>query len=59
MSEAIDDPEFVSQYIQNHIPLGRVGEPKDISGVFAFLASEDAAFINGECIVVDGGQLAF
>lgn len=59
MSEAIDDPEFVSQYIQNHIPLGRVGKPKDISGVFAFLASEDAAFINGECIVVDGGQLAF
>lgn len=58
MSEAIDDPEFVSRYIENHIPLGRVGKPQDISGVFAFLASDDAAFINGECIVVDGGQLA-
>lgn len=59
MSEAIDDPEFVSNYIHSHIPLGRVGETKDISGVFAFLASDDAAFIHGECIVVDGGQLAF
>lgn len=58
MSEAIDDPEFVSRYIENHIPLGRVGKPKDIAGVFAFLASDDAAFIHGECIVVDGGQLA-
>ena len=58
MSEAIDDAEFVSRYIENHIPLGRVGKPRDISGVFAFLASDDAAFIHGECIVVDGGQLA-
>lgn len=59
MSEAIDDPEFVSRYIDNHIPIGRVGKPQDISGVCAFLASDDAAFITGECIVVDGGQLAF
>lgn len=59
MSEAIDDPEFVSGYVKQHIPLGRVGKPQDVSGVFAFLASDDAAFIHGECIVVDGGQLAF
>ncbi|GGD93702.1 SDR family NAD(P)-dependent oxidoreductase [Paenibacillus nasutitermitis] len=58
MSEAIDDPEFVSHYIEHYIPLRRVGKPQDISGVFAFLASDDAAFIHGECIVVDGGQLA-
>lgn len=58
MSEAIDDPAFISRYIEQHIPLGRVGKPEDVAGVFAFLASDDAAFINGECIVVDGGQLA-
>lgn len=58
MSEAIDDPDFVSRYIADHIPLGRVGTPTDISGVFAFLASDDAAFIHGACIVADGGQLA-
>lgn len=58
MSEAIDDPAFISRYIDNYIPIGRVGKPQDISGVFAFLASDDAAFITGSCIVVDGGQLA-
>lgn len=59
MSEAIDSPEFIEQYIRAKIPLGRVGKPEDIAGVFAFLASDDAAFITGETIVVDGGQLAF
>jgi 3-oxoacyl-[acyl-carrier protein] reductase len=59
MSEAIDSPEFVAEYIRTKIPLGRVGKPKDVAGIFAFLASEDAAFITGEAIVVDGGQLTF
>jgi 3-oxoacyl-[acyl-carrier protein] reductase len=59
LSEGIDSPEFVQEYIRTKIPLGRVGKPKDVAGVFAFLASEDAAFITGETIVVDGGQLAF
>lgn len=59
MSEAIDSPEFIEQYIRTKIPLGRVGKPEDVAGVFAFLASDDAAFITGETIVVDGGQLAF
>ncbi|CAI6018559.1 SDR family NAD(P)-dependent oxidoreductase [Cohnella sp. JJ-181] len=58
MSEAIDDPAFVERYIEAHIPLGRVGKPSDISGIFAFLASDDAAFVHGACIVADGGQLA-
>lgn len=58
MSEAIDSPEFIAAYIRDKIPLGRVGKPQDIAGVFAFLASEDAAFITGETITVDGGQLA-
>ncbi|NIK78705.1 3-oxoacyl-[acyl-carrier protein] reductase [Paenibacillus castaneae] len=59
MSEAIDDPEFVEQYIRMKIPLGKVGKPSDVAGVFAFLASGDAAFITGTEIIVDGGQLAF
>ncbi|GIP35288.1 SDR family NAD(P)-dependent oxidoreductase [Paenibacillus sp. J2TS4] len=58
MSDAIDSPEFVAEYIRQRIPLGRAGTMKDVAGVFAFLASEDAAFIHGEMIVVDGGQLA-
>jgi 3-oxoacyl-[acyl-carrier protein] reductase len=39
------------------IPLGRVGRPEEVAAVFAFLASEDASFIAGACVVVDGGQL--
>lgn len=59
MSEAIDDEEKVLAYVRDKIPLNRRGRVTDISGVFAFLASEDASFITGESIVVDGGQLAF
>ena len=32
----------------------RIGEPKDVSGVIVFLASEDADYINGETIVISG-----
>lgn len=40
------------------IPLGRVGEPEDIAGCALFLASDDAAWISGTEIVVDGGARA-
>jgi NAD(P)-dependent dehydrogenase (short-subunit alcohol dehydrogenase family) len=36
-------------------PLRRLGEPRDIGGVAAFLASDAAAFVTGQCIVADGG----
>jgi NAD(P)-dependent dehydrogenase (short-subunit alcohol dehydrogenase family) len=58
MSEAIDDATFVEEYVKNKIPLGRVGRPEDVASVYAFLASDDAAFVHGACLVVDGGQLA-
>ncbi len=38
------------------IPLGRLGKPEDVAGVAAFLASEDAGYITGQVIVVDGGM---
>jgi beta-ketoacyl ACP reductase len=37
------------------IPLGRVGRPEEVAGVISFLASEDAAYISGAVINVDGG----
>ena len=40
------------------IPLGRVGEPEDIARCALFLASDDASFISGAHIVVDGGAMA-
>jgi NAD(P)-dependent dehydrogenase (short-subunit alcohol dehydrogenase family) len=39
-------------------PLGRMGLPTEVAGTIAFLASDDAAYINGASIVVDGGMIA-
>lgn len=41
--------------LQTKIPLGRVGEPSEVAGVVFFLASDDASYITGQTIVVDGG----
>ncbi|MEM7782680.1 MAG: SDR family NAD(P)-dependent oxidoreductase [Planctomycetota bacterium] len=41
-----------------NLPLGRIGQPADITGAAVFLASEDADYITGQGIVVDGGMLA-
>lgn len=40
------------------LPLRRLGKPEDVAALFAFLASEDASFITGEYIVIDGGEIA-
>jgi meso-butanediol dehydrogenase / (S,S)-butanediol dehydrogenase / diacetyl reductase len=40
------------------IPLGRVGEPEDIARCALFLASDDAVFISGAEVIVDGGAMA-
>ncbi len=37
------------------VPLGRAGTPEDVAGTVAFLASDDAAYITGECIHISGG----
>ena len=39
------------------LPLNRLGRPEDVAALFAFLASDDAAFITGQCFVIDGGEL--
>jgi NAD(P)-dependent dehydrogenase (short-subunit alcohol dehydrogenase family) len=38
--------------------MGRIGEPEDVAGPALFLASADAAFVNGVLLYVDGGQMA-
>jgi NAD(P)-dependent dehydrogenase (short-subunit alcohol dehydrogenase family) len=51
---ALSDPDFKRRTLAN-IPLGRVGDPKDVAGVVVFLASPASALITGATIMVDGG----
>jgi glucose 1-dehydrogenase len=50
----IDDPEKRRQ-VEEHIPMQRAGDADEMAGVTAFLASDDAAYITGQTIFVDGG----
>ncbi|WP_460143081.1 SDR family NAD(P)-dependent oxidoreductase [Pseudomonas sp. S3_B08] len=43
-------------YMASQIPMGRVGEPAEIAAAAVFLASDDASFVNGIELFVDGGQ---
>jgi 3-oxoacyl-[acyl-carrier protein] reductase len=54
----IGGDEFEAAYVRDRIPLGRVGRTEDVAAAYAFLASDDAAFIHGSALVIDGGQLA-
>jgi glucose 1-dehydrogenase len=43
--------------VLNRLPLGRIGQPRDIAGAVLFLASDSASFITGTTLFVDGGYL--
>lgn len=40
------------------VPLGELGKPEDVAALFAFLASDESAFITGQYFVIDGGEIA-
>ena len=48
----------VQEKFNERIPLGRAAQPEEVASVMAFLASDDASFVNGACIPVDGGATA-
>ena len=50
-------PEKAQQAMVGHTPLGRVGEPEDIANAYVFLASNQASFITGAVLSVDGGAV--
>jgi len=59
LTEAMQEhrgPAFIAD-MESSIPLGRLGTARDVANAFLFLASDEAGYITGTTIVVDGGQL--
>jgi len=57
MQQAEYTAEMTARY-EAKVPLGRLGAPEDVAALFAFLASDDASYITGATLVVDGGEIA-
>ncbi len=55
MVDGIMSNDELMKAFMRHVPLGRIGEPEDIAAAAAFLASDDASFITGVNLAVDGG----
>jgi 3-oxoacyl-[acyl-carrier protein] reductase len=48
-------PDEVKDVMLKNTPLGRLGDPPDVARAVRFLCSDDASFITGEVLLVDGG----
>ena len=48
-------PQKILDSMVEHTPLGRMGEPKDVANAYVWLASDQAAYVTGHCLSVDGG----
>lgn len=56
MTEMVQQmPENILNDMKSHTPLGRLGEPRDIANAYLWLASDEASFVSGATISVDGG----
>jgi 3-oxoacyl-[acyl-carrier protein] reductase len=55
MTESV--PEKVLEMMRGRTPLGRLGTARDVASVYLFLASDDAAYVNGTVVCVDGGLI--
>jgi NAD(P)-dependent dehydrogenase (short-subunit alcohol dehydrogenase family) len=50
--------ELLHEHLERRVPARRLGAPAEVAALFAYLASDDAAFVTGEVIRIDGGELA-
>jgi NAD(P)-dependent dehydrogenase (short-subunit alcohol dehydrogenase family) len=58
LNDRLATPEERAAYARERIPLGRAGRAEEVAAAYAFLASDEASFVHGEALVIDGGQLA-
>lgn len=58
MTKAIVEDEAMTKYALTKIPAGRLGSPEDIAGAALYLSSRASAFVCGQTLVVDGGQIS-
>jgi NAD(P)-dependent dehydrogenase (short-subunit alcohol dehydrogenase family) len=58
ISAQLGGEEFEAAYVTGRIPLGRAGRADEVAAAYAFLASDDASFVHGAALIIDGGQLA-
>jgi len=54
----VDDPDGLRRSLEARQPMGRLGTPEEVAGAALYLASDDAAFITGTGLVIDGGWTA-
>lgn len=58
MLSLTDDAEAAARYLEEHVPLGRFGRPEEVASVIAFLSSDEASYMTGSIVTVDGGLTA-
>lgn len=58
LTEPMFEEKGFREYVLGNTPLGRVGEPKDVSGALVFLASEASNYMTGSVMLIDGGWTA-
>jgi len=56
-ARALWEDERNLRHTEEHNPMRRIGEPDEIAGAAVFLASKAGSYVNGQCIVIDGGTL--
>jgi 3-oxoacyl-[acyl-carrier protein] reductase len=58
LQDGAEEPSYVERFLRDRVPMARAGTPEEVAGAYAFLASDDASYVTGTLLAVDGGQLA-